>query len=166
MPTAALALTYWLHLMATVVWIGGLAMLTLVVWPGRGEDSAAWALLDSIERRFRPLANISLIVLLATGVIQMGGDPHYRGFLVVNSLWTVGLLAKHIVIGAMIITTFILQGQILPALDRAKLLANKGNVERIAQEAVLRHRLRLLTAASLALGVLALLLTAIITALP
>ena len=34
MPTWVLALSFWLHMVATVVWIGGLALMALVVWPG------------------------------------------------------------------------------------------------------------------------------------
>src|SRR5947199_8041127 len=34
MPTWILALSYWLHMIATIVWVGGLALMALVVWPG------------------------------------------------------------------------------------------------------------------------------------
>src|SRR5262245_18690314 len=113
MPPAALALNYWLHLLATIVWIGGLAALTLVGWPGllkSAEPDSAQPLMESIERRFRPYANISLIVLVATGIIQMSDEPHYNGLLVLNSVWTWALLGKHIVIGAMIVISLIEQG--------------------------------------------------------
>ena len=36
MPTWVLALSYWLHLIATIVWVGGLALMALVVWPAAG----------------------------------------------------------------------------------------------------------------------------------
>jgi uncharacterized membrane protein len=160
MPVVILALTYWLHLIATVVWIGGLAMLTLIAWPGMGASFAE--ALDALERRFRPWANISLAVLLVTGLIQMGGDEHYDGFLIVNSAWTVGLLVKHVLIGLMIAISLVLQGSVYPALSRARLLASKGAS---SDEAALRRRLRQLTAVNLSLGILVLLLTAVITAL-
>ena len=169
MPTAILALNYWLHLLATVTWMGGLTVLTLVVWPGltasllQGTDAAT--VMDAIERRFRPIANLSLVVLLTTGIIQMSDDPHYKGFLVINSLWTWGLLIKHILIGVMIVISLATQGQLLPQLDRARLLALSGKASGLEQERTLRKRLRLMTTISLGLGILILLVTAVITAL-
>jgi|RhiMetdeSRZDD1v2_1073273.scaffolds.fasta_scaffold27967_5 uncharacterized membrane protein len=161
MPIWVLALSYWLHLLATVVWIGGLAMLILIAWPG--IETTFRDALDIVERRFRPWANISLAVLLVTGLIQMGGDQHYTGFLVFNSVWALGLLAKHIIIGGMIVITLILQLNVHPALDRARLLAGRASAS--DEGAAARRNLRRLTAINLALGILVLLLTAVITAL-
>jgi uncharacterized membrane protein len=175
MPTLFLALNYWLHLLATIVWIGGLASLTIVVWPGiaasalkvqEGQPAAMTSILDAIEKRFRPLANLSLVVLLTTGLIQMGDDPHYTGFLKIDSLWAVGLLSKHIIIGVMIILMLAIQFSIQPALARAVLIARKGAPAAQAEEDRLRRRLKTLAVVNLALGILVLMLTAIITAIP
>jgi len=169
MPATMLAVVYWFHLLATILWIGGMAAMTLVVWPGLAGSAAneadAQSMMDGVERRFRPIGNISLIVLLATGVIQMSDDPHYKGFLIVDSLWAWGLLAKHILIGGMILISLITQGQILPALDRAKMLARKSAGGSPTQETAIRKRLRALALVNLALGIFVLLLTAIMTAL-
>jgi uncharacterized membrane protein len=160
MPVLILVLTYWLHLLATVVWIGGLAMLTLIAWPGIDRNFAG--AVDALEKRFRPWANISLAMLLVTGLIQMGGDHHYEGFLVIDNTWSVGLLIKHILIGLMIVTGVIMQMNVYPALERARLLASKGKA---TEDDVVHRRLRRLTALNLALGILVLLTTAVITAL-
>ena len=44
-PTWALTLAYWFHLLATVVWIGGLATLALLILPlaQRQVDQATFA---------------------------------------------------------------------------------------------------------------------------
>lgn len=160
MPLWSLAITYWLHLLATVIWIGGLAMLALIAWPG--SDGMGNPTLDALERRFRPWANISLAVLLVTGLIQMGGDEHYEGFLAINSVWAMGMLAKHIVIGAMVVISAVLQLSVYPALERARLIARRGASG--DEEARTRRQLRRLTVINLALGVLVLLFTAVITA--
>lgn len=166
MPTFVLALNYWLHLLATVVWIGGLAMLALVVWPGiiaASEQDAAGVrrLFDRIERRFQPLANISLAVLLVTGLIQMDGDPRYEGFLVIRNDWSRVMLIKHGVVAIMIGVTGVVQAVLLPEMRRASLLADKG----AADDSTSRNRLKRLSLINLALGVLVLLLTALLTAL-
>lgn len=169
MPTIILALNYWLHLLASVIWLGGLAMLTLVAWPemrGRLTDgsTAQEELIVGIERRFRPLANISLIVLLVTGMLQMGGDPHYEGFLAITNTWSATLLAKHCIIVGMLAITAVLQWGVHPALDRARLAAQRSEAQKT--EAQHQHnRLRVLTAVNLGLGLLVLVLTAYMTAL-
>ncbi len=170
MPTWALALNYGFHLVATVLWIGGVATLTLVAWPGllsaAGDDEGATnRIADEIERRFRPVANLSLVVLLVTGMLQMGGDPHYQGFLQIADLWSVGLLAKHVIYGCMLLVTAILQLGVQPALSQARLLARRGSPEGVERERLLRSRLMRLTRLNLVLGLLVLLLTAVRSAL-
>lgn len=168
MPTLILALNYWIHLVATVLWLGGLAVLSLIVWPGLLRQSAEGLpsqTMDAIEGRFWPIANVSLAALIITGTLQMSDDPHYNGFLKVNSPWAVGLLAKHVVIGGIIAASIALQWSVRPAIERAALLARRGDAEARAEEAALRRRSRWLTWLSLGLGGLVLMLTAYITAL-
>jgi uncharacterized membrane protein len=168
MPTLILTLIYWLHLISTVTWLGGLALLALVIWPAqmqRSVDDPTRKLLDEIERRFWPIANVSLVMLLVTGTLQMSDDPHYTGLLQIDTPWAVGLFAKHIVIGAIIVASVAIQWSIQPALERAAVLAKRGDAAAQAEEAALRSRSRLLTQLSLGLGIAVLLLTAYITAL-
>ena len=169
MPVFALALNYWLHLLATVTWLGGLVMLVLVAWPEirhsvTVDSSKKEALLASIEKRFRTLSNISLVVLLVTGMIQMDGDAHYEGFLIITNAWSISLLAKHIVVLLMLAVAAVLQWGVQPALDRARLASRRA--EQSHSEAQRQHRrLRNLTILNLALGLLVLVFTAYMTAL-
>lgn len=168
MPTIILALNYWLHLLATAAWLGGLAMLVFIAWPSLrpgDDDQPDTRILETVERRFRPVANVSLAVLLVTGMIQMGGDPHYEGFLKLDDAWAVSLLLKHIVIGGMIVVAALLQWSVYPALERARLLARHNQAEGHAVEAATQRRLQRLAAVNVGLGVLVLLLTAFLTAL-
>src|SRR5215212_4739878 len=81
-----LALSFFLHMIATVVWIGGLFVLTILFWPEtralaeRSEQGAVLLdLLDRVRKRFYPLTNFSLVVLIGTGLFQMEQNPHYDG---------------------------------------------------------------------------------------
>ncbi len=170
MPAWILALNYALHLLATVIWLGGLATLTLVAWPvfsRSAEDGASvgGSLFEALERRLRPLANASLVVLVATGLIQMGGSPYYGGLLQIVNLWSLSLLLKHLTVGGMIVISVVMQWAIYPALQRAALLTQRGAPEAEALQRKLHRRMRRLVALNLALGVLVLVLTAIMTAL-
>ncbi len=162
-----LGISYFCHLVATVVWIGGLALLALVVWPSARRvldgDPKQAVLLADLRRRFNPLANLSLVVLIVTGMIQMSGDPNYDGLLIFDNDWSRAILLKHLAILGMVIVGATLQWGILPAQERAALLQARGrdvpDLER------LERRERLLNMANLLLGGLVLAFTALATAL-
>jgi len=60
----------WLHILAAIVWIGGMFFLPLVLVPVLRHHDAALraALLDAVGRRFRVVGWIAIGVLLVTGV--------------------------------------------------------------------------------------------------
>ena len=142
-----------------------MALLVLVIYPlqSRADDDEFARLLDAIERRFRPLANFSLLVLLVTGVVQTGNDEFYGGLLSFENDWSRAMLGKHIAFVGMVLIVVFLQFGLAPALERARLLAsrdvNQGDVMR------LRGRQRRLSQINFALGIIVLVFTAIATAL-
>src|SRR5215475_1643024 len=128
-----LSLSFFLHLIATILWLGGLVLMTIVIWPearaliARSDSSGALLeLLDRLRKRFYPLANLSLIVLIVTGLFQMGKSPHYDGFLQITNDWTRAILLKHVAVLGMLVVGFIMQWGIMPALERATLLVQRG----------------------------------------
>src|SRR3989304_5046904 len=96
MPNWALVLSFWLHMLATIVGVGGLALLALVVWPGAragpGPGPQLAALLGHLHKRFDPLAWGSLAVLIVTGLMQMSANPNYDGLLRITNPWTAAIL--------------------------------------------------------------------------
>ena len=159
-----LAASFFLHLIATVVWIGGLATMALDVWPGLrraiNDDEAFARAVEAIDRRFRPLANFSLVVLILTGLVQMNANKNYKGFLSFDNLWAQAILLKHAAIAGMIAVGALLQFGVQPALQRSAMLAAAG-VSNEREAATLRRRMARLGRVNLALGVLVLVLTAI-----
>jgi putative copper export protein len=84
---------------ATVVWVGGLVFQTVILAPAlRADRPETERILRDIRRRFQPAAGISLAVLVATGLVQMGASPNYAGVLSIQNPWSVAILAKHIAI--------------------------------------------------------------------
>lgn len=57
----------WLHLLAAVVWLGGLLFQSHVLLPGLQKDGHA-GLGVQVLRRARPMAWVALLLLLATGL--------------------------------------------------------------------------------------------------
>jgi len=161
-PLWALTLTYWLHMLATIAWIGGLAAVVLLILPAaraslKPEDFAR--LLEKIQRRLDPLGWLCLAVLLGTGLFQMTASQNYQGLLAINNRWAAAILVKHLVFVGMIGVSATLTWGIMPALRRVALLRLKG---KDAPEAGrLERREIFLLRLNLGLGVLILGLTAL-----
>jgi putative copper export protein len=157
-----LAISYFFHLIATVIWIGGLFVFALLLFPEGALVPEA--LLMRLRKRFLPLTNFSLVLLIVTGLTQMAGDPNYDGVLQFTNTWSVVILLKHLVIVGMLIAGAILQWNVIPELDRQGLLAGRGK-EDAALIARLRRRETRLTWINVVLGAAVLGLTAWATAL-
>jgi uncharacterized membrane protein len=161
-----LALAYWLHMLATVAWIGSQVAVVLIVRPAlRSLDKAgqlSGPFLDRIQKRLQPITWFSLAVLAGSGLFQMSANPHYQGFLVISSPWAVSLLVKHLVFGLMIALNAYLTWGLLPDLDREVLRHLNGlPAPRLA---LLRRREAWLLGTNLALGLVVLALTAFLRA--
>lgn len=157
MSQPILALSLFFHLAATAFWIGGLLIISVLVWPEARrvleDQPALYTMLTRLRKRFLPLSNLALAVLLMTGMFQMTASPHYDGLLQFDNEWSRVMLFKHIAILFMAICGLVLQYGVVPALERASLLAERGKGD--AQEwGKLRRREQYLTWANLALGLL------------
>lgn len=161
-PAAAMAIVYWLHMLATVIWIGGLVALVVFVIPSaqRVLNPEAFAgLLAAIQRRLDPFGWFCLALLVGTGMFQMSANPNYGGFLAIDSTWAAAILIKHAVFLLMIVVSGYLTWGVLPNLQRAILKLNQGKP---APEMVkLQRQNILLVRINLALAVFVLLLTAL-----
>jgi uncharacterized membrane protein len=160
--TWALSLAYWLHMLATVAWIGGLVTLSVLVLPAARQsldDKAYASLLARLRRRLDPLSWACLIVLAATGMFQMSANPNYQGFLAFDNSWAIAILAKHLVFLAMIGVSAFLTWGVIPRLQRAALLASRGQEAPEAQR--WQRQEKQLLRLNLVLGVLVLALTAL-----
>ncbi len=168
MSPSILAISYFFHLIATVIWLGGLATMTILVWPATrralADTPGAAALLEQIRKRFTPLANFSLVVLIFTGFVQMSGDANYDGLLVIDNEWSRAILLKHVAIFGMVLCGLILQFRVTPALERASLLLERGKGDPVDYERLQRQEVRL-TWVNAGLGLLVLAFTAWATAI-
>jgi len=158
-----LAVSYWLHMIATIVWVGGLALMALVVWPGAravlGPGPELASLIRRLQSKFSAMAWASLAVLTATGLTQMAGNENYTGVLQIDNPWAVAILVKHLAIGGMILIGVYMQMQLQPALARLALLEARGHAAPEAEK--LRQRELNLTRLNLVCGVLVLGFTAV-----
>jgi uncharacterized membrane protein len=149
-------------MLATVVWIGGLALLLLLVLPLVNRTLAQEQqviLLERIQTRFDPVIWLCLLLLIATGMFQMSANPNYSGFLAVDNRWAVAILVKHILFLGMVGINSAVTWLVLPGLRRVALKRQKG-LDAPEQTRLQRQELQLLRI-NLVLGICILGLTAL-----
>jgi uncharacterized membrane protein len=159
---------YWLHMLATVVWIGGLASLSLFVLPAARktlEGQAYAAFLGALQKRLDPWGWFCLALLAGTGMIQMGASENYQGLLAIDNAWAVAILIKHILFLGMALVSVYLTWGLLPRLQRLALqqarLAAAPQPELAAQAHSLQRQELFLLRLNLILGLLVLALTSV-----
>lgn len=161
-PVWALGLAYWLHMLATITWIGGLATMALLVLPAARhalDDKDYAKLLGTIQRRLDPIGWLSLLILVGTGLFQMSANPNYQGFLEINNRWAVAILIKHLVFIGMTGVSVYLTWGIMPKLGRVALRQAHG--QEVPEALQLQNQETRLLKLNLILGVIILALTAV-----
>jgi uncharacterized membrane protein len=142
-----LAVSLFFHITATTLWIGGLFLTLILVWPevrrSLAESPALYTLLSRLRKRFAPLSNLALVVLVITGMFQMSADPNYDGLMQFENEWSRVLLLKHLAIVGMVICGALLQFGVTPALERASLLAERGKGDPAEWDKLRRREVRL-----------------------
>jgi uncharacterized membrane protein len=160
-PAWALALTFWLHLLATVTWVGSLAGVSLLVLPAMQrslDPETQLVFIEAMQKRLEPIAWFCMSLLLVTGLFQMSVNPHYDGFLSTSTQWSLAILTKHLLGIVMVVVSAIQTWEVIPAIRRAIMKSKKNkNTEELD---VLRRREILLLRMNFGLSTLILLATA------
>lgn len=161
-PTWAIALVFWLHMLATVVWLGGIAAIAILILPAAKRVLNPFdqlAFIESIQRRLEPLAWFSLAILIVTGLFQLSINPHYDGFLSTSGQWSLTILTKHMLVILMIVVSAIQTWEVLPAIRRGLMRIEKGQVDETEVKR-LQKRETLLLRLNISLSILILAATA------
>jgi uncharacterized membrane protein len=159
-PSWAIALTYWLHLLAVVTWIGSLVSISLLINPAASRTLKPidqLVFIDAIQKRLEPIAWFSISLLVVTGLFQMSVNVHYNGFLSTSNQWSLAILAKHVLVVILIVVSAMHTWDVLPAIRRALMRKDKINPEELK---ILQRREKILLRISLVIAVLILLATA------
>jgi uncharacterized membrane protein len=155
----ALALIFWIHMLATATWIGSLVAMAVLVLPAANralQPADRLSLVDQVRSRLEPITWLSVSVLIVTGLFQMSVNPHYNGFLSTSGRWSLAMLTKHTLVGALIAVSAMHTWDALPALRRA--LLQKPRLAEAELDRLQRREANLLRL-SIILGALVLLAT-------
>jgi uncharacterized membrane protein len=133
MSQPALVISYWLHMAATVTWIGGLFFQSIVIpvslSSGKLDLRQQASLLEAIRKRFEPIAWLSLFILVGTGLVQMSANPSYVGLLALSGRWATALFAKHVAVGLMVVVAAAQTWVIQPRINRLILQMAKAEAD-------------------------------------
>lgn len=159
-PAWALAITYWLHLLATVAWIGAIVATSILFLPAASKSLKPvdhLALIGAMQKRLEPIAWFCMTLLLLTGLFQMSVNPHYDGFVSVSTQWSLAILIKHTLGIFMVVASAIQTWEVIPAIQRTLMNKKKANEEKLLQ---LQKRETRLLRINFGLSILILLATA------
>ncbi|MDF1594075.1 MAG: CopD family protein [Desulfobacterales bacterium] len=113
---------HFFHVIGTVVWIGGILMTLLVILPGSKaaieSSSMVGGLMKEVAKRFTPLANISILLLIATGIIIFYYDKNYKSFIDMNNRRNMLIALKHFIVAIMIIIHFYRGLILIPKIEK------------------------------------------------
>ena len=128
-PQWAMTIAFWLHMLATVTWLGGQAALSLLVFPAGRKALAPedyYNLITAINKRMRVIAWLSLAILAGTGLMQLTVSENYQGFVSVNNTWGAAILVKHVVFGLIVALSAYETWELGPNLENLALLRSRG----------------------------------------
>jgi len=148
-----LAIIYWLHMLATVTWIGSRAAINLLVLPASTRTLKLFdqlSFIAAVQKRLEPIAWFCMGLLLVTGLFQLSTSPHYDGFLNTSTQWSLAILVKHGLAIVMVVVSAIQTWEVLPNIHRTLLKkekADEGELAKLQKKELLILRLNLLTSA-------------------
>ncbi len=134
MRETILAVSYWLHSIATVIWIGGIFFILFIALPSAKQvlGVEAGKLMGEISKRSTPIANYSIIVLIVTGVALIAANKQFSGFGNFENNWTLVLIIKHLLVVSMVAVHFY-RGLILaPKIARTEPASEKASLQKLS----------------------------------
>jgi len=130
---------YWLHLIATVVWIGGITFILFIAMPSSKQvlGSEAGKLMGEISKRFTPIANYSIIFLVISGIALTGLNKQFSGVGIFKNNWNLTLTVKHILVLGMVAVHFYRGLVLTPKIVRTESTAEKTSLQKLSLNLVI-----------------------------
>lgn len=108
-----------LHVLAIVVWIGGIAAVTTVMFPAmrrlESREQKVW-MFEQIESRFRPQARVAWLIVGLSGLYMVGWLDAWARFTEARYWWMHAMVALWLVFGLLL---FVIEPLVVgPRLER------------------------------------------------
>ena len=149
MTAFVIALSIWLHTLATVVFVGHYLFMSLVYLPifeRQAQGNALRRILEEVSGRLRPYFGLALLIFIVTGTYLMMINEDYLGLGdFFGNAWSILIVVKHVIVLAFLGIAIYSERVIL------------GKISDAQPQALKQFRLSL--GVNTALGILILLLT-------
>jgi uncharacterized membrane protein len=148
----------WLHLLATVAWIGGIVINVFILSPAAKESlepPMMMRLWGGIMKRFKKMVYVCMAVFIGTGIVMMFMNSAYGDSFDFGDTWTLFLVIKHVLVLVLIIMGIYMFQGVFPKLKK---LAAKGPSPALAKA---EKQQRVVATVNLILGILILAATAV-----
>ena len=116
-----------LHVLATVVWIGGMLVNVMVIRPTTVkvlEPSVAGKFTQAMMKRFRIFVYASIAILGITGIPMKIVSEHYVSIINFDSFWGILSFIKHLLYGVLVVLAVLNFEVISPRMARAAATSN------------------------------------------
>jgi uncharacterized membrane protein len=146
-------------------------MILLVILPGAKatleSPSMLGRLMKDVAQRFTPLANISILVLILTGVVIIYYEEEFTGFLGFSDPWSTIMFSKHFLVALMVLIHFYRGLMLNPRIEKLSFQVNESQTESSLSSKVrgLQKFSLNLVKTNLVLGLIVLLLTGVLSSL-
>lgn len=125
---------YWLHLIGTVVWLGGLAFILLIAIPSTKKVLGVEAgnVMGEISKRFTPIANYCILILLVTGTVLTAVNSEFSGIGKWANNWSLSLIVKHVLVLGMVTVHFYRGLVLAPKIARTEPTPQKASLQKLS----------------------------------
>lgn len=158
----AIGIIYFVHLIATVLWVGGIFVNVFILMPSAKETLEGplmGKLMGAVMKRFRPVVYTCMVLLGITGVIMTINNANYFGWLKFDNTWSTVSLIKHVVMVVWVIIGIYLFEVVMPKMGK---LAAPGPSPELGKLQALQMKLGMI---SMVLAVIVLYLTGVMNAI-
>lgn len=163
MPVWALSLSYLIHMVASIVWFGGLVTVALFILPFIQKNlkiEEREKILNTIQSKLNPIGWMCLFILTGTGMFQMSEHPSYQGFLAIDNSWAIALFIKHLFIILMVVAMGYMTWIVIPELKKIALKQKLGKEINQVEMIKVRKKEELIIWTNFVLAVFVLIFTA------
>jgi uncharacterized membrane protein len=122
------------HLIATVIWIGGITFILFIVIQSAKQvlGVEAGKMMGEISKRFTPIANYSIIFLIVTGAVLTTVNKQFAGIGNFGNSWSLGSIVKHVLVLGMVVVHFYRGLVLAPRIARKELASEKTSLQKLS----------------------------------
>lgn len=123
----------WLHLLSTVIWVGGIIFILYIAIPSSRQVSGpdAGRLMGEMSGRFTPFANYSILLIVVTGVVLSWSKGYCQIVSAFDGVTAFAVALKYLLALMMIVVHFY-RGLLLASKISAAVPTRKATLQKLS----------------------------------